>query len=173
MPKVLRVKVRESGPLAFAEFGGRTFECVIGKNGVIAAADKREGDGKTPLGLWPLVGGFYRPDRASARGVCQQALERDMGWCDAAGDTLYNAPCVVGYAASHEVLWRDDAAYDYIGIMDHNLDGQVAADGKGMGSAIFLHVWREGATHTEGCVALRKADLEEILEGGVEVVEVI
>lgn len=171
---VLVVRVlEENGPQAVAVFEGREFACVVGKTGVIAAADKREGDSKTPLGVWPLVAGFYRPDRVAAAGVCQQELESDMGWCDAAGDALYNAPCEVGYAASHEVLWREDAAYDYVGVMDYNLDGQVAADGKGRGSAIFLHIWREGATHTEGCVALRKDDLEAVLAAGCDCVEVV
>src|SRR5690606_4298684 len=120
---VLRVRVMGGdGPEAVAVFEGREFTCVVGKTGAIAADEKREGDSKTPLGVWPLVAGFYRPDRVQATGVCQQALEQDMGWCDAAGDVLYNAPCEVGYAASHEVLWREDAAYDYIGVMDYNLD---------------------------------------------------
>ena len=174
MTGVLVVKVLEvDGPKALAVFEGREFACVVGKAGAVDAEGKREGDSKTPLGVWPLVAGFYRPDRVDALGVCQQPLEKDMGWCDAAGDALYNAPCDVGYAASHEVLWREDAAYDYIGVMDYNLDGCVAPDGAGLGSAIFLHVWREGASHTEGCVALRKADLETVLAGGCTCVEVV
>lgn len=172
--KHLKVKVSDANkPAAIASFEGREFACVVGKNGAIAAADKREGDSKTPLGLWPLVAGFYRPDRVDALGVCQQPLERDMGWCDAAGDQLYNAPCDVGYEASHEVLWREDAAYDYIGVMDYNLEGELADDGVGLGSAIFLHVWREGATHTEGCVALKNEDLEAVLAGGCDAVEIV
>ena len=153
-----------------ATFEGRSFECVVGKNGVIAASDKREGDSKTPLGRWGLVEGFFRPDRGQALGVCSIPLEDSMGWCDAAGDELYNRECPADYDASHEQLWREDAAYDYIGVMDYNLLGGVDEEGIGLGSAIFLHVWREGATHTEGCVALRKADLEEVLRGGCDCV---
>ncbi|RYG60639.1 MAG: hypothetical protein EON60_06405 [Alphaproteobacteria bacterium] len=171
--KTLFVKARADGPSAIASFEGRTFACLIGENGAIAAADKREGDSKTPLGVWPLVAGFYRPDRVDALGVCQQPLEADMGWCDAAGDPLYNAACEAGYEASHEMLWRADAAYDYIGVMDYNLEGELAEDGVGRGSAIFLHVWREGAAHTEGCVALRNEDLEAVLAAGCDGVEIV
>jgi L,D-peptidoglycan transpeptidase YkuD (ErfK/YbiS/YcfS/YnhG family) len=171
---VLKVVVTAAGgPAAVAHFEGQSYPCVVGKTGVIAADDKREGDSKTPLGRWPLVAGFYRPDTARALGVCQQELDDGMGWCDAPGDALYNQMCEAGYAASHEQMWREDSAYDYVGVMDYNLDGAVAEDGKGRGSAIFLHVWREGATHTEGCVALRKADLEAILDAGVDEVEVV
>jgi L,D-peptidoglycan transpeptidase YkuD (ErfK/YbiS/YcfS/YnhG family) len=171
--KLLTVKARADGPSAIATLDGMTFECVIGKNGAIAASEKREGDSKTPLGMWPLVAGFYRPDRVDALGVCQQPLERDMGWCDSPFDQLYNAPCDVGYEASHETLWREDAAYNYIGVMDYNLEGELAQDGQGLGSAIFLHVWREGAAHTEGCVALREAELEAVLAAGCDAVEII
>lgn len=170
---ILKVRVTAvDGPAAVAEFGGRTFPCVVGRTGVVAAEDKREGDGKTPLGYWPLVGGFFRPDHARALGVCQQELAPGMGWCDASGDDLYNQMCATDYPASHEDMWGIGAPYDYVGIMDYNLDGAVAPDGKGRGSAIFLHVWVDGATHTAGCVALRKADLEAVLEGGVTVVDV-
>lgn len=170
---------------AKAVFGDKVYDCVIGRGGPVAAEDKREGDGCTPTGNWRLVALFYnarrRTEAARLRQLAAitgkgpvewQELTPDMGWCDAPGDPLYNKLCEVGYAASHEVMVREDTAYDYVGVLDYNLDGAVAPDGRGRGSAIFLHVWREGAEHTAGCVALRLADLEEVLGGGVESVEV-
>ena len=170
---VLLVKARPGGPSAVCTFDGREYPCLVGKTGVCLAEDKREGDGKTPLGRWPLVAGFYRPDRAQALGVCQQPLEADMGWCDAAGDALYNQMCPADYGPSHEFLWLEDTAYDYIGVMDYNLEGAVADDGTGRGSAIFLHVWDDAAAWTAGCVALKRADLEAVLAGGCDCVEVV
>ena len=167
------MKARADGPSAVCEFKGKTYECVVGKNGVIAADNKREGDSKTPLGLFALVDGYYRADRNETAGICRIALDEGMGWCDAPGDELYNRECPADYEASHELLWREDAAYDYIGVMDYNLLGETVADGQGRGSAIFLHIWQEGATHTEGCVALHKADLEEVLAAGCDGVEVL
>ena len=171
--RVLTVRVLDDGgPLASCEFAGKTYDCVIGKTGAIAAEHKREGDGKTPLGKFALVDGYYRPDRNGAAGVCAIPLDESMGWCDAAGDELYNRECPADYAASHERLWMDRVCYDYIGVMDYNLLGEVTEDGKGRGSAIFLHVWGEN-DYTAGCVALRKADLEEVLAGGCDAVEVV
>jgi L,D-peptidoglycan transpeptidase YkuD (ErfK/YbiS/YcfS/YnhG family) len=172
MMKVLLVKARADGPLASAEFGGKTYDCVVGKTGVIAASDKREGDSKTPLGRFRLVEGFYRPDRVEPAGICDVALDDGMGWCDAPGDLFYNNLCPADYDASHEQLWLPHTAYDYIGVMDYNLDGKVAEDGKGRGSAIFLHVWHPGIDYTLGCVALRVSDLQEILDNGCDGVEV-
>lgn len=174
--KTLKVTAKADGPVAMCEFDGRRFECIVGRTGVIDAADKREGDGKTPLGMWRLLFGFYRADRIAeprGSGVEWLALDPEMGWCDTPGDEQYNLPVPTAYPASHENLWRDDAAYDVIGVLDHNMPGKLAADGKGLGSAIFLHVWRDGAVQTEGCVALKKADLIAVVEGGVEAVEVV
>ena len=42
---------------------GRVVAAQIGRGGVIRAADKREGDGATPCGRWPVRAVYYRPDR--------------------------------------------------------------------------------------------------------------
>jgi len=185
------------GPQARAIWGKRELGCLIGRNGAVEAKNKREGDGATPLGRWAVKGLYYRADKlggdlfdaagsgqqgaaiaaaggqgAAGGGKIGKAITPALGWCDDPADPLYNKPCEVGYAASHEVMWRDDDAYDIVAVLDYNLEGLKAADGKGLGSAIFLHVWREGADHTEGCVALRKADLLTVLEGDLEGVEV-
>ena len=67
-------------------------------------------------------------------------LEKDNGWCDAPGDANYNRPVRHPYPASTESLWRDDHLYDLIVVLDCNIHPRI----KGRGSAIFLHVAREG-----------------------------
>ena len=42
-------------------FGGRWFDCALGKTGIISR--KREGDGASPCGGYTLLGGFFRADR--------------------------------------------------------------------------------------------------------------
>ena len=42
-------------------FGGAVYRCALGRGGIVA--DKREGDGGTPAGIWPLRRLLYRPDR--------------------------------------------------------------------------------------------------------------
>lgn len=46
---------------------GRITRCALGKGGVIAAADKREGDGKSPLGTWGIRRVLFRPDKGGPR----------------------------------------------------------------------------------------------------------
>ena len=139
----------------------RTLRCALGRSGVIAAGAKREGDGKSPLGAWPIRRVLYRPDRGPKplTALPLAAIAPDDGWCDAPADPAYNRPVKLPYPASAEAMWRQDGVYDLVVVLGHNDDPPVS----GMGSAIFLHLAREGYAPTEGCVALSRPDLEALL----------
>jgi len=144
------------------DLGGRKVRCALGPAGIIAAADKREGDGKTPLGVWPIRRALYRPDRGLAPKTALpiEAIAPQDGWCDASDDPAYNRPVRLPYPASAEHLWRDDHLYDRVVVLGHNDDPPVP----GLGSAIFLHLAWPDYRATQGCVALAPADLDELLE---------
>ena len=140
---------------------GRRVRCALGRGGVAPGSDKREGDGRTPLGEWPLRRVLYRADHG---GEPQTALETgaimpDDGWCDAPDDPGYNRPVRLPYPASAEKLWRDDRLYDLVLVLGHN-DDPVQP---GMGSAIFLHLATPDYRPTEGCVAVWRPDMEALL----------
>ncbi len=139
--------------------GRREYRCAIGKGG--ARADKKEGDGATPVGCFPLREVLYRQDRLSGLHTSLPALPlfSDDGWCDDPRDPSYNKKVKLPYAASAESLWRDDHLYDVIVVVGYNDDPPVP----GKGSAIFMHVAREHYTPTAGCIALAEKDLLEIL----------
>ena len=138
-----------------ARFGKTQCRCALGHGGVGEA--KREGDGATPIGTWPLRRLLYRPDRLAAppTGLPTTPIGPADGWCDAPGDKNYNLPVILPYPASAEALWREDAVYDLIVPLGYN-DGPILS---GRGSAIFLHLARDGYVPTEGCVALALPDL--------------
>ncbi len=140
---------------------GREFRCALGPAGVIAAAEKREGDGSTPMGAWPMRRLLYRPDRGPAppTALPVQAIQPGDGWCDAPGDPNYNRPVTLPYPASAERMWRGDGLYDLVVVLGHNDDPPVP----GLGSAIFLHLAKPDYAPTEGCVALARPDLEAVL----------
>jgi L,D-peptidoglycan transpeptidase YkuD (ErfK/YbiS/YcfS/YnhG family) len=144
------------------DLNARTVQCALGRGGVIDADAKREGDGATPLGVWPLLRVVYRPDRGQAprTALPVEAIAPTDGWCDDPKDGAYNRPVTLPYPASCETMWRDDELYDVVVILAHNDDPPVA----GMGSAIFLHCVKPGYPATEGCVALARADLLALLE---------
>ena len=143
------------------DLGGRWTNCALGKGGVKAAADKREGDGASPLGVWPIREVLYRPDRGTAplTGLRVRPMAQDDGWCDAPGDPAYNRPVKLPYPASAETLWREDELYDLVVVLGHNDEPPVSP----LGSAIFVHLARPAYAPTEGCVALTREDLAELL----------
>jgi L,D-peptidoglycan transpeptidase YkuD (ErfK/YbiS/YcfS/YnhG family) len=136
------------------------------------AAEKREGDGASPLGCWPARRVFFRPDRGAAPGTGLPviALRPTDGWCDDADAPSYNRLVTLPCRGSHERLWREDGLYDLIVELGYNDDPPEP----GKGSAIFLHIARAGYLPTEGCVALAEADLHAVLErlGAGSVIEI-
>lgn len=148
-------------PEGIMHIGGRKVRCALGRGGVIAQALKAEGDGASPIGVWPMRRVLYRPDRGPApiTALPVQPLEPDDGWCDDPADPNYNRPIKHPYPASAERLWLEDGVYDLVVVLGHNDDPVVA----GKGSAIFLHLARPDYAPTEGCVALARADLEALL----------
>lgn len=136
---------------------GTTYPCLIGRSGAVAAAGKREGDGATPLGNWPVRAVLLRADRvaAPATRLPWRWLRRNDGWSDDVRDRAYNRPVRHPHGFSAEHLWRDDGLYDVIVTLGHN-DAPVVA---GAGSAIFLHCADPDGKPTEGCVAVARADL--------------
>ena len=137
-------------------FLGRRFPCTIGRGGVVA--DKREGDGGTPVGAHEIIGVLYRPDRMTPPVPWARPIgPRDL-WCDDPARPEYNHRVRAPFGASAEALRRADPLYDLVILTDWNWP--VARPGRG--SAIFLHRWRRPGYPTEGCVAFDPAHLRWI-----------
>lgn len=140
-------------------FDGMEMACTLGRSGVCAADDKREGDGCTPAGSWPVRGILLRPGRVEAKGIrlpWRWVREGD-GWSDDPADPAYNRPVHLPRNFSAETLLRDDDAYDVIVVLGHNDAPPVP----GRGSAIFFHL-SEGRP-TAGCIAIDRHDMLELL----------
>lgn len=146
-------------------YQGRIIPCAIGRSGPCPADQKREGDGHTPLGRWPVRCVLFRPGRTTPPAGIKLPWRwtgLHDGWSDDPGDPSYNRPVKLPHPFSAETLIRDDALYDIIVILGHN-DAPPAA---GKGSAIFFHIWnagQNGAKPTEGCVAISRKDMNSLL----------
>lgn len=145
-----------TGRLALGEID---MPCTIGRGGACAASEKREGDGCTPIGSWPIRAVLFRPGKATPEGIRLpwRWTRADDGWSDDPADPAYNRPVRLPRPCSAEQLQRADGAYDIIVILGHNDAPPVP----GMGSAIFFHL-SEGRP-TAGCVAVDRADMDRIL----------
>lgn len=139
--------------------GGKTYRIAIGKGGF--AAKKSEGDHATPLGEFTLRECWFRADKLGApkTGLPLREIQKRDGWCDDPQHADYNRHVKLPFGASHENLWREDDRYDLVIPLGYNDNPPVA----GLGSAIFMHIAEENYGGTEGCVALAKDDLLEIL----------
>ena len=140
---------------------GLNVRCALGRAGVAPPGAKREGDGRTPAGIWALQRVLYRSDRlAPPRTALPIApLAPDDGWCDAPEDAAYNRPVKHPHPASAERLWRADHIYDIIVVLGFN-DAPVTP---GAGSAIFFHLAQEDYAPTAGCIAIARADMQAAL----------
>lgn len=150
------IQVYSSGQL---NCDGREYVCVLGRGGV--SANKKEGDGATPLGQFPVRKVFFRADRIArpTTVIPLQEISESDGWCDDPEDPNYNQLVSLPYPARHEVMWRADHLYDLVLVLGYNDQPPVPYKG----SAIFMHVASPDFDPTEGCVALALSDLLEIL----------
>jgi L,D-peptidoglycan transpeptidase YkuD (ErfK/YbiS/YcfS/YnhG family) len=140
-----------AGPLALP--------VALGRGGV--RANKREGDGGTPMGVFRPRRLWWRADR-HARPMTELPARRirpDDGWCEDPADRRYNRPVRVAPTSKADRLTRTDTLYDFIVEIDHNTKPRIA----GRGSAVFIHAARPGFAPTAGCVALNIKSLRQLL----------
>ncbi len=139
--------------LVFPVFAGS-----IGEKGFAAVGQKREGDGKSPTGIFPLGLAFGYDPSVETKMPYRQATSDDF-WVDDANSEDYNK-WVKGepQATSWEKMKRDDDHYKYGVVIEYNMHPIV----KGKGSGIFLHVWSHGDS-TLGCVSMPEEMILRIL----------
>lgn len=137
-----------------ARFLGRTMPCSVGRAGI--GEKRREGDGITPAGRFAIKEIWHRPDRTHLTQARPIGLQD--AWCDDPADARYNEPILTS-RPGEEKLRRADGLYDLIGVLDYNMSPAVP----GIGSAIFLHIWRKPRHPTAGCVAFSRPNLEWII----------
>ena len=140
--------------------GNFAFPVALGRSGILA--NKREGDGGTPRGRFRLKQLWWRQDRISRprTALPTRAIRPDDAWSEDPSDRRYNRPVRRQPGETGDRLMRDDDLYDLIIELDHNDRPRIA----GRGSAVFIHVARDGFKPTAGCIAFRRNDLLRLLE---------
>ncbi len=131
---------------------GGVARAAVGRAGITAT--KKEGDGATPAGTFPLVSVLFRADRMMSprSGLPLRPLSPGDVWVDDPADRSYNRLVSLPYPAHAEPMWLDDPVYDLVVVIGYNMEPVVA----GAGSAIFLHVARPDFSPTAGCIAVEK-----------------
>lgn len=121
---------------------------------------KREGDGRSPAGVFTL-GTLHgsEPGPLAASKLPYQAISADQVCVDDPASQRYNQ--VVSRSVSPhdyqtaERMLRGDAMYDLALEVQHNVDPVV----RGRGSCIFVHLSVGANTRLTGCTGLSRADV--------------
>lgn len=163
-----------TGKLYCFEDGKKIFSDIsvnLGRNGLGWSEDdkyfshginepvKREGDGKSPAGIFNLISAFgydeqnflFPYTKSSSQLIC----------VDDVNSTLYNSIVILPFIRpnSFEYMKRDDMQYKLGVIVAYN-----PRQKKGNGSCIFLHVEKEPLHPTAGCTSMKYNDIKNILE---------
>jgi len=136
------------------------FKCCVGKNG--RSIKKKEGDKKTPKGLYSIGNLYYRSDRLKKPSTKLKIIKikQNMGWShDPRYPKYYNKLIIVNKKIKHEKLFRKDNKYDLLILIKYNYPKSIIKKG----SCIFLHLTKNYKP-TAGCIALKKKDFIILLK---------
>lgn len=144
---------------AWLAAGPWVFPAVIGRAGM--RVFKREGDGATPVARMRLIRGYFRSDRVRLpqTRLAMDPIRPDTGWCDAPGHPAYNRPVRLPFGHSHESMMREDGLYDICLVLDWNM----SECRRHCGSAIFFHLADPENKPTEGCIAISRRNMVNLL----------
>lgn len=135
------------------------FKCSIGKKG--KTKNKKEGDFKTPKGIYKIDTLFYRKDKYpnAITKLKMIPIQKDMGWCDDVNSKYYNKLIRLNKNVRHEKLFRKNSNYDLLIPISYNTKRPI----KNKGSAIFIHLTKN-YKKTLGCIAIKENDMLVLLK---------
>jgi len=137
---------------------GGAWSVVVGRNGL---GKEREGDGKTPVGIFPL-GDVYGYRGVETAMPFFLTSDRHLICVDDTASRYYNRIVdrtrIVKDYESFEEMRRKDDLYEIVITVGYN-----ASNRPGKGSCIFLHI-AAGDRPTAGCVAMPKERLEALVK---------
>ena len=152
---------------------GDAFAVVLGRSGLAWAEllngdidmkkIKQEGDGNAPAGLFPLTAVFGKTSKPNAVELPYTKLDQYTECVDDVKSSFYNR--IVNRMRVGNFDWK--SSEKMFSIEQYELGVFVAYNSypveKGRGSCIFLHVWKDAETPTEGCTAMERRTLERIV----------
>lgn len=152
---------------------GREFSIVVGRSGLAWAQDsapekatvfKKEGDGRSPAGMFPLTFVFGSATKPEQLSFPYTRIENQTECVDDPNSRHYNK--IVGRLQVGVFDWKSSEKmieikpqYDLGTFVAYNSYPVV----KGNGSCIFLHIWKDASTPTSGCTAMDRTHLERIV----------
>lgn len=134
-------------------------EALIGENGL---GKTKEGDGKTPIGVFRFTNAFGVLQDPGTKMDYVQVNENHY-WVDDGGSKYYNqfvsADEMEQDWTSAELICEYGESYHYVLATSYNSECIP-----GRGSAVFLHCTSESAEATAGCVAVPEIYMQKIIK---------
>jgi D-alanyl-D-alanine dipeptidase len=152
---------------------GDKFPVLLGRSGMAWAQDsaperasefKKEGDGRSPAGLFPITFAFGTSSKPEQLALPYIMVVRDTECVDDPRSGHYNKlveRMKVGNFdwKSSEKMLETPEEYGLGAFVAYNTYPVIA----GNGSCIFLHVWKDAATPTSGCTAMERRNIERVV----------
>ena len=131
----------------------------LGRGGI--KANKFEGDGGTPRGTFRPIKLWWRADRfcRPRLRLPARSIAASDAWCEDPSSRHYNRAIRLAVGTPGDRLRREDHLYDFVVEIDHNTRPRVTK----RGSAVFLHLARDGFQPTAGCVAMTRDSMLRLL----------
>ena len=162
----------EKGPRRWTE--KMSFPVTIGRNGLgwgrgldvgvgkIEGPVKKEGDGRSPAGIFEVPSLLYGYAASAPEGFRGNYVPLTDDWVgvDDPDSQYYNRVIDRKKIAdidwtSFEIMKREDPLYRWVMFVEHNTSPVVPK----AGSCIFLHLWKGPGLPTAGCTAMSESDL--------------
>ena len=133
---------------------------------------KREGDGRSPAGIFALGGLWVNnptPVQHDPAIPYVQVGPNDLWISDPRLPKLYNRHLRLDHPATtpwelHEQMRQDDYPHSIKLLVHHNTPESVDQPIVGAGSSIFFHIWRrDGDAPTAGCTSMSEANLRAFI----------
>jgi L,D-peptidoglycan transpeptidase YkuD (ErfK/YbiS/YcfS/YnhG family) len=157
---LIRVRAAAGDPRrGWLTAGALTIPVALGRGGI--KANKREGDGGTPRGVFRPRRLWWRADRHVRPNTFLpvRAIRTGDAWCEDPASRHYNRAIRLAEGAAGDRLRRQDHLYDFIVEIDHNAGPRIA----GRGSAVFLHLTRANFSPTAGCISMTRSAMLRLL----------
>ena len=132
--------------------------CGYGRNGLEPEAGRVEGDGTTPVGIFPLEQAFGMADNPGTT-IRYQKITPDSYWSGEPEDYNTWVETKTRSMPNSEHLADYPDAYEYAMVIGFNTNPIIV----GRGAGIFLQCKREAHWYTAGCVSIPQPAMKQLL----------
>jgi zinc D-Ala-D-Ala dipeptidase len=150
---------------------GEPIPATIGKNGMapgvglssaLEKASKKEGDGRTPAGVFYLGPAFGFQSTADLK-IEYITLDHNSVCIDDPNSAYYNR--IINQSEVHFPDWQSSEKMRAVPLYQWGMVVQYNPESvKKAGSCIFMHIWRNPNSGTAGCIAMEEIELTRLLQ---------